>query len=74
MTMRPCDQAVLDHMEEFGNPLGWTPSGRDADGHAIMRTTHTKADGTLRISYMKITPQGLYYDTVEHGDTPKASE
>lgn len=67
MTMRPCDQTVLDGLEAEGNSLDWVPHSRDADGHAIMRTTHTKGDGTLRITYMKITPQGLYYDTVEHG-------
>lgn len=68
MTMRPCDQAVLDGLEAEGNSLGWVPHSRDADGHAIMRTTSTTKDGTLRVTYMKITPQGLHYDTVEHGD------
>jgi hypothetical protein len=62
--MRPCDEEMLERLRRNGNPLGWTPHSRDAAGNAIMvcLTSMTKA------TYMKITPQGLYYDTVEHHD------
>lgn len=49
-----------------GNPLGWTPAGRDpADGAAILRRSGkgpVVADRqTIKLSYIKITNKGLVY-------------
>lgn len=52
-----------------GNPLGWTPAGRDpADGKAILRRSGKGPKigdrQSIKISYIKITNSGLIHAEV----------
>lgn len=65
--MRQCDIDFMERLKENGNPLGWTPHGRDEDGHAILRTTlpgsinPQTGKRATRICHLKITPTGIIH-------------
>lgn len=70
--MRDCDREAMERLEGH-NPLGWKPHGRDAEGNALLRTVLQGAVNpetgvrAQRECFIKITPQGLYYDEIVHG-------
>jgi hypothetical protein len=71
--MRDIDREVLERLEKDGNVLGWKPRSRDAEGNAVLHCTHPGSvnvktgERSLRVTYMKITEEGLFYDEVVHG-------
>ena len=67
--LRDCDKLMLERLEE-SNPLGWAPFGRDKEGNAILKADLPGAkdpktgERVTRHCFMKVTPEGLLYDTV----------
>lgn len=50
------EREVLDRLNRYGNPVGWTVDHRDRDGNLVLRAERASAPAV-----MVITRRGLIY-------------